>query len=351
MPTIDGKDTSPDEAILLGRCPECGQPLIPKTALAHASAHWFGRDPDDPWLSEEARRRYKLIIDFAADRYNPFAAPQKREEAAPDGNGMSIPPSDKPVKTFLDYVALGLILEAAAAFWRGENLGRVLAGLIGGAAVLGAHYRWDWLKETLGERFASTARNVATDFRWWLLPVLLLFIYVAGPTLITELRKPAAPASAPTTVETTSQPTPDTGPTAYRLGDQFASNLYHDFLSLPRPCVMKIMAPPDLQFVRDQLVGRAMNAFVPTTDGYGNWVIPPCSIVNEQEDRHPELYGHHDFPAVGMAIHTSDNNLKARKFLAELFRSQSIPVSGDSMLPPGSPENLIYIEIGQKLWK
>src|ERR1700719_1652380 len=72
MPIIDQKDVSPDEAILLGHCPECGQALIPKTAVAHTrSQHWFNKDPNDPWLSEEARRRYKLIIDFAAARYNP----------------------------------------------------------------------------------------------------------------------------------------------------------------------------------------------------------------------------------------------------------------------------------------
>ncbi len=88
MPNIDGKDVSPDEAILLGRCPECGQPLIPKTALAHASDHWFGRDPNVPWLSEEARRRYKLIIDFAASRFNPFTA-AKQEKSHRQGVSMS----------------------------------------------------------------------------------------------------------------------------------------------------------------------------------------------------------------------------------------------------------------------
>jgi hypothetical protein len=189
MPIIDGKDVSPDEALLLGRCPECGQPLIPKTARAHASDHFFGRDPNDPWLSEEARRRYKLVIDFAAARYDPFAFQQKREEADPEGNGMSNTSSDKPVKTFLDYVALGLILEAASAFWRGEGWSRVGAGLVGGGAVLAAHYKWDWLKEKLGDRFTTTARSVATDFRWWLVPLFLLFIYVGSPTLISEVGK------------------------------------------------------------------------------------------------------------------------------------------------------------------
>jgi hypothetical protein len=93
MPIIDNKEMSPDEAILLGHCPECGQLLIPKTAVAHASSkHWFGRDPNDPWLSEEARRRYKLIIDFAAARYNPAL---EERESHRRGVSMSEPIVDR----------------------------------------------------------------------------------------------------------------------------------------------------------------------------------------------------------------------------------------------------------------
>ena len=67
MPNVDGKSLSPDEAMLLGLCPECGAPLIPRTARAHAESHW-GADPDAIPLSEEGRRRFKLILDFAAAR-------------------------------------------------------------------------------------------------------------------------------------------------------------------------------------------------------------------------------------------------------------------------------------------
>ena len=193
MPNIDGKDVSPDEAMLLGRCPECAQPLIPKTARAHASDHWFGMDPNDPWLSEEARRRYKLIIDFAAARYNPQSPQEQKQASEPEKTRMSGAPSDRPVKTFLDYVALSLILEAGAAFWRGEGVSRVTIGLIAGAAVLAAHYKWDWLAKTLGERFTKTARGVAADFRWWLLPVGLLFLYVGFPTLLSKTNKMIVP--------------------------------------------------------------------------------------------------------------------------------------------------------------
>lgn len=68
MPLVNGKNISPDEAILLGRCPECGTAITPREVAAHAASHYFGRDPNDPWFSEEARRRYRLMLDFAAAR-------------------------------------------------------------------------------------------------------------------------------------------------------------------------------------------------------------------------------------------------------------------------------------------
>jgi hypothetical protein len=90
----------------------------------------------------------------------------------------------KPVKTFLDYVALSLILESGAALWRGESTERVVAGLVGAGAVLVAHYKWDWLTDKLGQRFVATAQDVATDFRWWLVPLLLLSLYIGIPMLV-----------------------------------------------------------------------------------------------------------------------------------------------------------------------
>lgn len=61
MPLVDGKNLSPDEAIHLGLCPECGAPVTPGTAISHARSHW---NPDTLAPSSEARRRYDLLAQF-----------------------------------------------------------------------------------------------------------------------------------------------------------------------------------------------------------------------------------------------------------------------------------------------
>ena len=176
MPVVDGKSISPDEAIHRGLCPECGAPITPRTALP-AHDHWTGRV-----LSEEGQRRLDLLRRFAAD------ARVSDLHELPVSHREEVASSDWPVKTYLDYVALGLILEAVAALWRGESITRVVPGFVGGAVVLTAHYRWDWLKVQLGKRFEETAISVATDFKWWLAPILLVFLYVGWPLFTANIR-------------------------------------------------------------------------------------------------------------------------------------------------------------------
>src|SRR5580704_12613889 len=61
MPIVKGKPMSPDEAMLLGLCPECGAPVTPRTALNHARSHWNPAVIDP---ASEARRRYDLLAAF-----------------------------------------------------------------------------------------------------------------------------------------------------------------------------------------------------------------------------------------------------------------------------------------------
>jgi hypothetical protein len=64
MPMVDGELVSPDDAIRRGMCPECGVALRSEAARSHAESHW-GPHADDTRLSNEARRRFNLILDFA----------------------------------------------------------------------------------------------------------------------------------------------------------------------------------------------------------------------------------------------------------------------------------------------
>jgi hypothetical protein len=50
----------------------------------------------------------------------------------------------------------------------------------------------------------------------------------------------------------TASPQVSSAPTV--LSQQFLTNLHSDFLRIPRPCVLKIVAPPKLESARDQLV-------------------------------------------------------------------------------------------------
>ncbi len=132
------------------------------------------------------------------------------------------------------------------------------------------------------------------------------------------------------------------------FSEQFVYNLRWDFLRLPRPCNLKILAPPGMEAPRGQLVSAAMNASVQILNRPNGYYVPVCEIIDEQKDRMPLLYGPRNFPPFGI-IHTSESNIETREFLAEVFRSQSISVTGDSVLPPNSPANLIYIEFGRSL--
>jgi hypothetical protein len=113
---------------------------------------------------------------------------------------------------------------------------------------------------------------------------------------------------------------------------------------------MKIVAPQESAIERGQLVSIAINAQVigiPNAPAAPS--IPPCQIIDEKKDRMPLLYGPHEFPQTGITIHTSQDNVAAREFLAAIFRSQGISVIGDSVLPPSSPASLVYLEIGHRL--
>ena len=99
--------------MLLGRCPECGLPLIPKTARAHALSHWFGRDLNDPRLSEEARRRYKLLLDFEAARYEHKSATPPSSPATPWYRR----PIDRSSRSYLLEMLFFLAMMLSTSLW------------------------------------------------------------------------------------------------------------------------------------------------------------------------------------------------------------------------------------------
>jgi hypothetical protein len=117
------------------------------------------------------------------------------------------PPSesgDAAVRNFIEMVALGFVLEAIAAFDRGESAERVIGGLAAGAAMSIAGFNWTKIKVRMDPRFTRVATNVATDFRWWLAGAFILFIYLGAPSFIrvarVSLQRPISAARAPALV-------------------------------------------------------------------------------------------------------------------------------------------------------
>ncbi|SRR5216683_1540620 len=344
MPNVDGKSLSPDEAMLLGLCPECGAPLIPRTARAHAESHW-GADPDAVRLSEEGRRRFKLILDFVSARVQRPALGTSQIE------GQSVPrtaPTNNfSVVTFCELLGFMFGLPAGDALYHGDKLSaRMIVFAIIGLSFVFFGPNWIWLKSRLPRRFSASIVRVGSDFRWWIAILLVGFLY----GIVGRSQSPQTTGNNPLRISSPTIPSSQTSsPTPMAFSQQFLDNLTRDFLRLPRPCVFKILAPPELDSARSQLVSVAMNASVGLLKG-SSFVIPPCQIVDEEKDRTPLLYGPHEFPTTGITIHTSQGNIETREFLAQIFRSQGIQVTGDSVLLPNSPDNLIYMELGYRLY-
>lgn len=74
-PLVDGHSLTPEEAIANHRCPETGRSLRGIDVRAHCSDLYPFIDPNNP-LYDEARKRQKLLLDYAA-RQDAAAAARK----------------------------------------------------------------------------------------------------------------------------------------------------------------------------------------------------------------------------------------------------------------------------------
>jgi hypothetical protein len=133
------------------------------------------------------------------------------------------------------------------------------------------------------------------------------------------------------------------------FSEQFTRNLGKDMLGIPRPCAVKIAAPPELLGYRNQLRSVVADSSVRLFN-FNTFIIPVCSILDDERDANPNLYAPHQYPEMGITIHTSPTQTAPGDYLSAIFRSQGIRISQDQVLPPNSPDYLIYIEFGRKLY-
>jgi hypothetical protein len=93
---------------------------------------------------------------------------------------------DNAVRGFILLFVLGAVLHGFEVMRADGIWSASMWWIIGGVLAI---FDWYWVRVStwLGSRFAETASKVATDFRWWVVTALILFLGVSisnGPTLI-----------------------------------------------------------------------------------------------------------------------------------------------------------------------
>jgi hypothetical protein len=159
------------------------------------------------------------------------------------------PPPDTPdlaVRAFIGLFVLGCVLHGFDVM-RPEGI-KAAAGWWTGAVVL-AGFDWYWIKikTWFGSRFAATANNVATDFRWWALALVVVFAYVAGSDIY---RAATGTKDVPQTPAVTSAPAPPA--TSKPVTSQPTSHV-------------KVYSQAEKEDLRN-----AMREIAKTVDGHGN---------------------------------------------------------------------------------
>jgi hypothetical protein len=94
--------------------------------------------------------------------------------------------ADNAVRGFILLFVLGAVLHGFDVMHADGIWSAGMWWIVGGVLAV---FNWNWVRvETwLGSRFAEIANKVATDFRWWVVTALTLFLGVSisnGTTLI-----------------------------------------------------------------------------------------------------------------------------------------------------------------------
>jgi hypothetical protein len=88
------------------------------------------------------------------------------------------------IRLFLGLVAGGFVSAAIADIRQGQFSEQTAGALVVGAVVTYISIKWERISAWLGPRFTQSATEVATNFRWWLAALFVLFIYLGAPGFI-----------------------------------------------------------------------------------------------------------------------------------------------------------------------
>lgn len=96
---------------------------------------------------------------------------------------------EQPVSAFLRFIATCLLGSGIATMLREHTYTSVPAWIVivVGVCLFFVGYYWEKIGPRIGEKFAASATKIASDFRYWLAVIALLWAYMAVPDVITAV--------------------------------------------------------------------------------------------------------------------------------------------------------------------
>jgi hypothetical protein len=219
---------------------------------------------------------------------------------------------------------------------------------ISGTVIFFGGAFWGRLKFRMPERLVTSVETVALDFRYWLALLSVVYLYIATPLLLRQLKSilveptivrgqtivaPASPAVA--------VPTPTHVPRQTANVDDFGPiqplDLEGRFMRSKQPCVLKLSAVPE------QMNFRSIIAMIATRNSV-------CTIVDDAADQSPAT---RDIdlpptptPPAGLLIRWNKDTQPQGESVAQWFEGAGFIVNRGHILPPNSAATEIWIDIG-----
>jgi hypothetical protein len=221
--------------------------------------------------------------------------------------------------------------------------GKYVSGIIG--FVIGAPFAitgvgWAWFKPWL--RKALTAVNQTISPNLLIAALLVLFIYVAGPSFLGRVKKalssPVTSVGTPAPPEQSTPPLTTWGdlPASNRsgpIGPMLAIELVQQFERLPKPCLVKVTYTAE-----NRNLGNTLDWLLDYGDPNGGRI---CNIPTTA----PNINDPTTTREPGIVIHW-DSKFTAVEQIAHVFDADGFRVRISHQMPASVFDTLIWIDIG-----
>lgn len=119
------------------------------------------------------------------------------------------------------------------------------------------------------------------------------------------------------------------------------------FLSLPRPCFVKITAAPEHMGLRNDFLMVLRESYLNSSQERHATIIGKCEMSEDERDKHPELYAKelNDLPQ-GMIVINGADVETVRVIVEDLRALTNFKVRPGTTKPDAIVENWLYIQLG-----